>query len=261
MSEITRIILNGYLGRMGTAIIELADSDAGCEIVAGVDVKQGIVSYPFPTYLNISECDMPADVIVDFTIADAVPATLEYSVRKEIPIVICTTGLSEECVNDLKEISTKTAIFYSGNMSIGINLLENIISRVAGMLNEAGFDIEIIEKHHSQKLDAPSGTALMLANAANFALNDEMQIVSDRTQRREKRSPKEIGIHSIRGGTIVGEHQVIFAGKDEIIEMSHTIHSRSVFAVGAMKAAKFMKGKPPGMYDMGDIFSDSMNEL
>jgi len=199
---------------------------------------------------------MHADVIVDFSRADGVPDLLAYGAAAGIPMVICTTGLSGECVEKMNEASQKTGIFYSPNMSVGISVIESVIKKIAPVLNEAGFDIEIIERHHGQKKDAPSGTALILADAANAALGGGMDFVCDRSGRREKRPHGEIGLHAVRGGTIVGEHSVIFAGRDEIIELNHSARSRDVFAVGAIKAAKFMKGKPPGMYGMSDIMDD-----
>ena len=201
---------------------------------------------------TLEECP-EADVIIDFSNSTAIDGLLEYSVRKQIPAVLCTTGLSEEQMKALDEASKKTAILKSANMSVGINLLEALIAEAAPKLAAAGFDIEIVEKHHNTKVDAPSGTALALADAANAALGNEYEYVYDRTVRRQKRPVKEIGISAVRGGTIVGDHDVIFAGQDEVITFSHRAYSRAVFGKGAVEAAKFLAGKKSGFYTMSDV--------
>jgi 4-hydroxy-tetrahydrodipicolinate reductase len=194
--------------------------------------------------------------VVDFSGLSALRSLLEFGVERRIPLVICTTGLSPEDSAAVKNASEKVAVFQSANMSLGVNLLVNLLGRASRLLYDSGFDIEIEERHHNQKLDAPSGTALMLADSVNHALGGGMEYTRDRSGRREKRGRKEIGLTALRGGTIVGEHAVLFAGQDEIIEFKHGAYSREVFAVGALKAAQFMKGKPPGRYDMQDMIND-----
>ena len=196
---------------------------------------------------------MDVDVVVDFSNAGAVDALLDYCVEKKLPVVLCTTGLSEEQLNKVAEASKEIAVLKSANMSLGINLLLKLLQDAAKVLAPAGYDVEVVERHHNQKVDAPSGTALALADSVNEALNKEYHYVYDRSQVRQKREKKEIGISAVRGGTIVGEHEVIFAGTDEVVEFKHTAYSRSVFAKGAVEAGKFLAGKAPGMYDMGDV--------
>lgn len=246
--------MNGYNGKMGKVICNLVGNNKECEIVAGIDITSNNAT--FPTYMNIKDCDMPADVIIDFSTAKAVDDILNYAVEKKLPIVICTTGLSEQTLNNINEASKVIPVFKSANMSIGINLISNLIKKAAFVLNEEGFDIEIIEKHHNQKIDSPSGTSLLLADSINEEKNNKYNYIYDRTNIREKRTSNEIGILSMRGGTIVGEHSVIFAGKDEIIEFKHTALSKDIFAVGAVKAAKYIIGKTPGIYNMKNVMED-----
>ena len=234
-----KIILHGCSGRMDT------------QIVAGVDAF-GDAYAGYPVYRTLQDCP-EADVIVDFSTASAIDGLLAYSVEKKIPVVVCTTGLSPEQTQMLVKASEETAVLKSANMSVGINLLEVLIAQAAPKLAAAGFDIEIVEKHHNQKLDAPSGTAIALAEAANDALAGEYEFVYDRSQRRAKRPVKEIGISAVRGGTIVGDHDVIFAGQDEVITLSHRAYSRAVFGKGAVEAAKFLAGKEAGFYTMHDV--------
>ncbi len=249
-----RIIMHGCNGHMGQVISGLVEKDAEAEIVAGIDVAdQGKNSYPvFP---DIEVCNVEADVIIDFSSAKAVDKLLDYSAKREIPAVVCTTGLSEEQLAHLEENSKKVAILKSANMSLGINTLLKLIQDAAKVLAKAGFDMEIVEKHHNLKVDAPSGTALALADSLNEAMDGEYHYVYDRSQRREQRDSKEIGISAVRGGTIVGEHEVIFAGPDEVIEFKHTAYSKAVFGKGAVEAAKFLAGKPAGKYDMSDVIN------
>ena len=207
----------------------------------------------YPVFDSIEKCDVDVDVVIDFSTAKAVDTLLDYCVEKKLPVVLCTTGLSEEQLKKVEEASKETAILKSANMSLGINLLLKLLKDAAKVLAPAGYDIEIVERHHNQKLDAPSGTALALADSVNDALDNEYHYVYDRSQVRQKRDKKEIGISAVRGGTIVGDHEVIFAGTDEVIEFTHTAYSRSVFAKGAVEAGKFLAGKPAGMYDMGDV--------
>lgn len=250
----TRIIMHGCNGKMGQMITNLLEGDENAQIVAGVDpFDDGHNKYPvFP---SIDSCVVKADVIIDFTSAKAVDKLLEFSAKNQVPVVVCTTGLSDEQIASINEASKSVAILRSANMSLGINTLFKLLQDAAKVFASAGFDIEIVEKHHNQKLDAPSGTALALADSMKEVLEDDYFYRYDRSQLRQKRDPKEIGISAVRGGTIVGEHEVIFAGEDEVIEFKHTAHSKAVFAKGAVEAAKFLAGKPAGMYDMRDVIA------
>lgn len=245
--------MNGCNGHMGKTVCNLVSKESGCEIVAGIDIVESNAT--FPVYTNVNDCDMPADVIIDFSTANAVPAILDYAVSKKIPIVICTTGLSEETLKMVEEASKIIPVFRSANMSVGINLIASLLKKAVKMLDDANFDIEIVEKHHNQKIDAPSGTALLLADSMNETMENKYEYIYDRSSVRKKRDKKELGIHAVRGGTIVGEHSVIFAGKDEVIEFKHSAMSKEIFAVGAVKAAKFIAGKPSGKYDMQDVMA------
>ncbi|EDO58613.1 dihydrodipicolinate reductase [Clostridium sp. L2-50] len=250
--NMVRIIMHGCNGKMGQVITGLVADDPNAQIVAGIDIADNRDN-GYPVFTDIKKCDVAADVIVDFAAAAAVDALLDYSVEKQIPVVLCTTGLSDEQLARVKESSKKVAILKSANMSLGINTLMKLLKDAANVFAPAGYDIEIVEKHHNQKVDAPSGTAIALADSINEARGGEYEYVYDRSQVRKKRDKKEIGISAVRGGTIVGEHEVIFAGIDEVIEFKHTAYSKSVFAKGAVEAAKFLAGKPAGMYDMADV--------
>lgn len=247
-----KMLLHGCNGRMGHVVADLAKDDADIEVVAGVDAF-GESSYPFPVFKSLAECNVKADVIIDFSNASAVDALVDYSTATKVPVVLCSTGLSTEQLDKVNEASKKVAILRSANMSVGVNALMRVLKQVAPLFAAAGFDIEIVEKHHNQKLDAPSGTAIALADAINGSLNNEYEYVYDRSQRREKRPEKEIGISAVRGGTIVGDHDVIFAGLDEVVTVSHRAYSRAIFGKGAIQAAKFLAGKGAGMYDMSDV--------
>ena len=248
----TKVIMHGCNGKMGQMITNIVNEDPEIEIVAGVDfLNQN--SDKYPVFKTIQECDITADAVIDFSTAVAVDGLLDYCVEKQIPCVLCTTGLSKEQLEKVEEAAKKVAVLKSANMSLGINVLLKLLKEAAATFNEAGFDIEIVEKHHNQKIDAPSGTALALADSINEEFNNEFEYVYDRSQVREKRSKKEIGISAVRGGTIVGDHDVIFAGTDEVITFSHRAYSKAVFAKGAVQAAKFLKGKPAGKYDMSDV--------
>jgi 4-hydroxy-tetrahydrodipicolinate reductase len=250
----TKMIMHGCNGRMGHVICDLVKEDNDIEVVAGVDAF-GESSYSFPVFKSLSECNVDADVIVDFSNASAVEGLLDFCVAKNIPVVLCSTGLSPEQLEKVKEASAKVAILKSANMSVGVNALLKVLKEVSPMFAAAGFDIEIVEKHHNQKLDAPSGTAIALADSINESLDNEYDYVYDRSTRREKRPVKEIGISAVRGGTIVGDHDVIFAGLDEVVTLSHRAYSRAIFGKGAITAAKFLAGKGPGMYDMSDALA------
>ena len=248
----TRVIMHGCNGKMGQTISGLIAADEEIEIVAGVDAyDEG--KNPYPVFRAIAECDVAADAIIDFSAAPAVDALISYCVDRQIPCVLCTTGLSQEQLAKVQEASGKVAILKSANMSLGINMLLKLLKEAAGILAPAGFDIEIVEKHHNLKLDAPSGTALALADSINEEMNHTYHYVYDRSQVREKRDGKEIGISAVRGGTIVGDHDVIFAGADEVVTFSHRAYSKAVFGKGAIQAAKFLAGKPAGMYDMSNV--------
>ena len=249
-----RIIMNGCNGHMGRVISDLVAKDEDAEIVAGVDIADtGIHSYP--VFTDIHACDVQADVMIDFSSAKATDAVLEYCGEKELPLVLCTTGLSEEQIEKVNETAKKTAVLRSANMSLGINTLLKLLQDAAKVLAAAGFDMEIVERHHNLKVDAPSGTALALADSLNEAMDHQYHYVYDRSQKREQRDAKEIGISAVRGGTIVGDHEVIFAGPDEVTEFKHTAYSKTVFAKGAVEAAKFLKGKQAGLYNMSHVIN------
>lgn len=248
----TKIIMHGCNGKMGQVITRLVSEDDQLTIVAGIDYNP-VQLNDYPVFKTLDECSVEADVLIDFTIASALNGLLSGIRKKGLPSVICTTGFSKADVEHIHEASKEVAILYSRNMSLGINLLMELVQNATNILADAGFDIEIIEKHHNLKVDAPSGTALALADAVNEVAKEPYTYVYDRSPLRQKRDKKELGIAAIRGGTIVGEHSVIFAGQDEIIELKHNAHSKEVFAVGAVNAAKFLNGKSPGMYTMKDV--------
>ena len=247
-----KIIMHGCNGHMGQVISGIVEKDPDAEIVAGIDIAdQGKNSYP--VFTDIDACQVEADAIIDFSSAKATDKLLEYSAARQIPVVLCSTGLSQGQLAKVEETSRKVAVLKSANMSLGINTLLKLVQDAAKVLAAAGFDMEIVEKHHRLKLDAPSGTALALADSINEAMDNQYHYVYDRSQKREKRDDKEIGISAVRGGTIVGEHEIIFAGQDEVIEFKHTAYSKAIFGKGAVEAAKFLAGKPAGRYDMSDV--------
>lgn len=247
-----RAIMHGCNGKMGRVITGLIRDDDAIEIVAGIDTYTGTAN-DYPVFESIEACDVEADVVIDFSNASAVDHLLDYCAKKKLPVVLCTTGLSEEQLRKVEETAEQTAVLKSANMSLGINLLLKLLQNAAKVLGPAGFDIELVERHHNQKVDAPSGTALALADSVNEALDNQYTYVFDRSQVRQKRGEKEIGISAVRGGTIVGDHEVIFAGADEVIEFKHTAYSKVVFGKGAVEAAKFLAGKKAGKYDMSDV--------
>lgn len=247
-----RMIMHGCNGAMGRVITQLAAEDAELEIVAGIDVTEG-TDPGYPVFHSLDACSVPADVVVDFASAKAADGLLDYCEAKGMPLVLCTTGLSEEQIARVSEVAKKTAVLRSANMSLGVNLLMKLVQDAARVLAGSGFDIEIVEKHHRRKKDAPSGTALALADSINEAMDQAYRYTYDRSGRSEARDPGEIGISAVRGGTIVGEHDVIFAGTDEVITFTHTAYSRAIFAKGALAAAKFLAGKKPGLYGMADV--------
>lgn len=248
----TKIILNGCNGKMGLAVSRLVAERDDCEIVAGVDLKTD-VQREFPVFGNINEVK-DGDVIIDFSHPSCLGSLLEYAVTTKTPIVVATTGLSDADIENVRSASKAVPVFFTFNMSLGINLLVELSKTASKVLGDR-FDIEIIEKHHNQKIDAPSGTAIMLANAINEVNDGKYVYEYNRQAKREKRDAKEIGIHAIRGGNIVGEHEVIFAGHDEVISLSHSAGSKEVFAAGAVNAAVFISGNTPGLYDMKDLIA------
>ena len=249
----TNIIITGCSGKMGASLISAAASRDDLKIVAGVDIIAP-ANGEFVYARTFSELDVEADVIVDFSNPAALTPMLRYAEEHKLPMVICTTGFSEEQLEQIAEASKTVPVFRSGNMSLGINLIIELAKKAASVLVD-GFDIEIIEQHHNLKLDAPSGTALMIADAVSEVKTDA-EYVYDRHSYRRRRDKKEIGIHSVRGGTIVGEHEIIFAGQDEILKISHSARSKTVFAVGALNAAVYLKDKKPGMYNMSDLLTE-----
>ena len=246
------VIMHGCNGKMGRVITNRVSQDNDIEIVAGVDAYTGIDN-EYPVFTSIKECTVKADVIIDFAVTSAIDDLLDYSVSTKTPVVICTTGLSAEQLDKVNEASKKVAVLRSANMSLGINTLMKLLKTATEVLANRGFDIEIVEKHHNQKVDAPSGTALALADCMNQVLDNQYDYTYDRSTVRQKRAKNEIGISAVRGGTIVGEHEVIFAGIDEVIEIKHTAYSKAIFAKGAIDAAKFLKGKEAGLYNMADV--------
>ena len=245
-----KIILSGCNGKMGRVITDIVNKRNDAAIVAGVDLDIS-QNGPFPVFNSFSDITVDADVIIDFSNPAVLNNLLDFAKAKKLGIVVATTGFSDEQIEAIKAASVEIPVFFSFNMSLGINLLAELCRKAATILE--GFDIEIIEKHHNQKIDAPSGTAILLANEINDELNGKMTYEYDRHSKREKRTATEIGIHAVRGGTIVGEHEVIFAGRDEIITLSHSALSKEVFAVGAVYAAFFLNGKAPALYSMKEL--------
>lgn len=248
-----RIVLSGCFGHMGQVITACVAKRSDCEIVAGVDIGTGTAAYP--VFRCFQDVDIPADVIVDFSHPSVLGDLLDYALQQKIAAVVATTGLSPEQVEKIKAASAKIPLFFSANMSIGVNLISELAAKAARVL-EGSFDIEIVEMHHNQKIDAPSGTALMLADTISDALQEKPVYEFDRHSKRAKRSAHEIGIHAVRGGSIVGEHEVIFAGLDEVIKISHSARSKELFAVGAVNAAVFLNGKDAGLYTMKQLIDE-----
>ena len=247
-----KMIMHGCNGAMGQVITKLAAEDKDAEIVAGIDRNDNREN-PYPVYTSCEACETEADVIVDFSVAQAVDGVLAYAVKRKMPLVLCTTGLSEKQLEDVKAASAQIPILRSANMSLGVNTVFKLAAAAAKILGEVGYDIEIVEKHHNKKMDAPSGTALAIADAINEAMDERYTYKLDRSAERARREANEIGIQAVRGGTIVGEHEVLFCGPDEVIEIKHTAYSKAIFGKGAIQAAQFLKGQQPGMYQMSDV--------
>ncbi|WP_010240802.1 4-hydroxy-tetrahydrodipicolinate reductase [Clostridium arbusti] len=247
-----KVLLNGCGGKMGKVVIEAAKKFDNIEIAAGVD-KSTDNSLEFPVFNTVEDCNVPVDVILDFSRPDALDSILKTSDKNKLPIVLCTTGFSKDEIAKINAFSKEHGVFRSANMSIGINVINNILKNISAFLYN-DYDIEIIEKHHNQKVDAPSGTALLLGDTIRNSIKEDTVYVNGRDG-LHKREHNEIGVHAIRGGSIVGEHEIIFAGQGETIELKHTAISREVFAVGALKACAFMQGKEKGLYDMNDVLN------
>ncbi len=247
-----KAILCGASGKMGGFVAAAAESDGEIQIVAGVDKYNN--GEKFPVFSDFYDINVKADIIIDFSNAALLDGLLNYALKNNMPAVIATTGYDNAQIEKIKAAAKKIPVFFTFNMSVGVNLVASLAKKAAAVLGDS-FDIEIVEAHHNQKIDAPSGTAIMLANSVNSVFGDTLNYEYDRHSVRRKRPKNEIGIHSVRGGTIVGEHEVIFAGHDEVIKICHSAQSREVFAVGAVRAAKFLYGKAPGLYDMNSIMN------
>ncbi len=247
-----KIILSGCCGSMGRTVAACAAENPDCELVAGIDVNDSASS--FPVFHAPSEVEAQADVLIDFSNPSLLAPLLAFGIERKMPLVLCTTGYSKEQTQEIKRASARIPIFFSGNMSLGVNLLIELSKKAAKVLGNS-FDVEIIEKHHNRKLDAPSGTALMIADGISSVLDKDMHYVYDRHSQRKPREATEIGIHSVRGGTIVGEHEVIFAGPHEVVTLSHSAQSRDIFALGALRAAGFLVCQSNGLYSMSDLLN------
>lgn len=249
-----KILMHGCNGRMGQVITGLVKEDENATITAGVDVYDGIKN-DYPVFSKLQDVNVDFDVIIDFSTASVIDGLLDYCEAVKKPVVLCTTGLSEEQIKKAKKVSETVAVLRSANMSIGVNVIMKLLREAVVKLAPEGFDVEIVEKHHNQKLDAPSGTAIALADVMNDEMGGCYEYIYDRSQVRKKRDKKELGISAVRGGNIVGEHDVIFAGTDEVITISHSAHSKAIFAKGSIAAAKYIFDKKPGMYDMSDVMA------
>jgi len=254
-----KLLITGCNGRMGKMLVECSQFFDIIEVSAGVDINIGEKNiYDFPVFKSIDNITFPVDVVLDFSHPSSTDAFLAYALKYNVPIVIATTGHSPDQIKNIKEISKKIPVFFSANMSIGINLVNELLKKAVKVLFE-DFDVEIVEKHHNKKIDAPSGTALLLANTIKEQADSELTYVYDRQSVRRKREHQEVGIHSVRGGTIIGDHDVIFAGEDEVITISHSAQSRKVFAMGALRAAIFIAGKKNGLFNMDDLIAEKIN--
>ncbi len=250
-----RAVICGANGKMGQVLAQCIAKTEGIAVMAGVDVANNSKENPFPVYKSIFKCELDADVLIDFSRPESLLNNLQYALSKNIAIVIATTGFSPQETETIKEYSKKIPVFMSANMSLGVNLQKDLIKKTAEFLGQA-FDIEIIEKHHNQKVDSPSGTALMLADSINSSFAKPLEYMCGRHSKMLKRTNNEIGIHAIRGGTMAGDHEVYFFGDDEVLEINHRALSKQIFANGAIRAAKYICEKPAGLYDMSDIIAE-----
>lgn len=249
-----KIAINGINGKMGKVLSESVIASSDVKLVCGFDIYDDDKNL-CKIYKSFDDCTKDIDVIIDFSHPSMFTGLISFARERKIPVVIATTGLSDDDMELMKEAAEEIPVFHSANMSLGINLLIDLVKKAADVLY-GNFDIEIIEKHHNQKIDAPSGTALMIADEIAKELDESVSYKYDRHSQRKKRDKNEIGIHAVRGGTIVGEHEVIFAGKDEVLTVSHTAMSKEIFATGSIRAAKFIYGKEPGLYSMKDVMGD-----
>jgi 4-hydroxy-tetrahydrodipicolinate reductase len=249
---LVNVILHGCNGKMGRVVTKLIESDPEMNLVAGIDENKDKYTNSFPVYADPFSCKEKADVLIDFSHYSALPNLLKYCLDNKLPLVIATTGLNEENIESLEKASQSIPIFRTANMSLGVNVVTDLAKKAAHVLSDA-FDIEIIEKHHNKKVDSPSGTAYLIADAIKEVFNGEKSYVYGRHGKNDKRNTTDIGIHAVRGGSIVGEHTVIFAGPDEIIEIKHTALSKDIFALGAIRAAKFLMHQQNGLYNMNDL--------
>ncbi len=247
----TNVAICGCNGKMGRVIFNCISERSDCKVVGGIDINTTQYS-DFPIVSNPQKLPFKPNVIIDFSHPSTLTGLLEYALSNGVPVVFATTGYSNEQIEMIKSASSQIPVFFTFNMSLGINLLVELAKKATAVLGDQ-YDIEIVEKHHNQKIDAPSGTAIMIADAINSVYGDTYQYTYDRHSQRKKRDKKEIGMHSIRGGTIVGEHEVIFAGHDEVISLTHQANSKEVFATGSVNAGVFLKGKPAGLYSMSDL--------
>ena len=250
----TRIILCGACGKMGGNILSLLATDGDAEAVCGIDLFPKEIG--IPVYKTFAEIQEEADIIIDFSSAENLEERLSYAKKHKLGIVLASTGFTAEDIALVNEYAKSIPVFRTANLSLGINLMQALVKAAAQLLGD-NFDVEIIERHHNLKKDAPSGTALMLADSVNEAFEEKKRIVNGREGSVGARTKKEIGMHAVRGGTIVGEHEVMFAGEDEVITITHSASSKRVFATGAIRAAKFLKGKEAGMYEMKDLLSEN----
>lgn len=246
-----RIILHGSSGRMGKVLREMISENPGMAVVAGIDAVTD-KDADFPQFSKASDCNIDADAVIDFSNHSAVPALMEFCLSKNLPVVVCTTALTDECLKTIDEAASKIPVFRSANMSLGINALAKALKTITPVL-EPSFNVEIVEKHHNKKKDSPSGTAILLADAVNSGCQTKKDYIFGRHGKDDECKITDLGIHAVRGGTIPGEHTVIYAGPDEVIELTHTALSRNIFAEGAVKAAEFLAGKPAGRYSMDDL--------
>ena len=251
-----RVIISGIMGTMGKVVLSRCINNSQINVVAGVDLSSGSIEN-IPVYSSFFECEESADIVIDFSNPSNFDNLYNFCLANMIPVVICTTGFSEEQENKIKHLSQSVAVFKSANMSLGVNLLAALAKTAVSILSEE-FDIEIIEKHHRRKVDAPSGTALMLAKEINAVCDNRFHYIYERESARKSREDNEIGIHSLRGGTIVGDHEIIFAGNDEVITISHSASSRNVFATGAISAALFLVSQKSGLFDMSAMINSSL---